>query len=209
MPSDDFIENFLKVGRPVLMKRATLSGPTGLGVLLRISVLKTGVYLQNVESFDCVSGHRLRPNKGGERTAAADENELTEESTWEAWRASMAKQAFLASHGERVFATSAIPCEPPTTQSLAGDLFAGGHLVVCPTARIYLNGSGVAFLQSSNRVSNGVSEHRWCHLWYSNHKYECCRVRAWYRHARKGHRSETCRTLYLSLGAIPAMLHVH
>ena len=33
LAADDFIENFLKVGRPVLMKRATLSGPTGLGVL--------------------------------------------------------------------------------------------------------------------------------------------------------------------------------
>jgi hypothetical protein len=40
LPSDDFIENYLKVGRPVLMKRATLSGPTGLGVLLRYSVLE-------------------------------------------------------------------------------------------------------------------------------------------------------------------------
>ena len=33
MASGDFVEKYLKVNRPVLMKNATLSGPTGLGVL--------------------------------------------------------------------------------------------------------------------------------------------------------------------------------
>lgn len=33
MTSGEFIDKHLKINRPVLMRKATLSGPTGLGVL--------------------------------------------------------------------------------------------------------------------------------------------------------------------------------
>lgn len=58
-----------------------------------------------------VAGRRVRPTIGVE---GVDGKEAIEESTWEAWRGSMAKTAFLQAHGDRVFATSAIPCEPYT-----------------------------------------------------------------------------------------------
>ena len=44
------------------------------------------------------------------------------ESTWEGWRALMTKDAFLAAHGERVFSTSAIPCECKWSRLLATQL---------------------------------------------------------------------------------------
>jgi hypothetical protein len=63
----EFIEGYLKVGRPVLMRGATLTGPTGLG-------------------------RRIRRSPDGAAAAAAMTTAADEESTWGGWRAMMEKE---------------------------------------------------------------------------------------------------------------------